>query len=358
MKVRIEGRAGLQHAVDDVHELAHGGDDGDVAGLAGGAQAQAYPSRTVEILVGSNPGGPADFLSRLYAKAANAKLGQPFVVENRPGASGVMAAESVAKAPADGYTLTVGGPAAMISPPYLMARVGYDPIRDFAPVAMLGAGAFVLAVHPSVPARSLQDLIALARSKPGSVAFGTGGVGAAAHLLGVGVRAGAGVAVLHVPYKGEGQAVNDLLGGQVQLMFTAPNVVLPHVRSGRLRALAVSSRDRMASAPEIPTAHEAGLTDFEYLGWIVAYAPAAVPRAVTDTLAAAWLKLRGQPAVRDRLETMGMVAPEQTAQPLGSGRYQSKGAFFSMIGEWEFDVRVSAGGQPEEIARFKVPVQQ
>ena len=290
---------------------------GLAASLAGGApapaSAQSYPARPVKIVVGSAPGGPADFLARLFGDTLGQALGQPFVVENRPGASGVMAAESVAKAPADGYTLTVGGPAAMISPPYLMARVGYDPIRDFAPVAMLGAGAFVLAVHPSVPARSLQDLIALARSKPGSVAFGTGGVGAAAHLITESFAAAAGVKLLHVPYKGEGQAVNDLLGGQLQLMFTAPNVVLPHVRSGRLRALAVSSRDRMASAPEIPTAHEAGLADFEYLGWIVAYAPAAVPRAVTDTLAAAWLKLRGQPAVRDRLETMGMVAPDRFA---------------------------------------------
>lgn len=279
--------------------------------LPGAARAQAYPNRPIRILVGTAPGGPSDFLARLLAERVTAALGQSVVVENRPGASGTIATEQVARSAADGYTLTVGGPAAMISPPYLMAKVGYDPMKDFVPIAMLGAGAFVLAVHPSVPATNVRELIALARARPGEITFGSGGNGASGHLLTESFASAAGIRLLHVPYKGEGPAVTDLVGGQLQMMFSAPSALMPHVRSGKLRGLAVTTRERVASYAELPSVHESGVPDFEYLGWIIAFAPAGTPREVIDLLASTWRRAREQPEVRERLEKLGMLGPEK-----------------------------------------------
>ena len=242
-------------------------------------------------------------------------LGQPVVVENKPGASGTFAAEAVARAAPDGYTLLVSGPAAVVNAPYVIARLNYEPARDLMPIAVIGAGAFVLAVNAALPVRSVQELAAYARSKPGALNYGSGGNGSSGHLAGEFYSQTAGVQITHVPYKGDGPAINDLLGGQIQLMFTAPNVAVPHAKSGRLRILAVTSRERLAALPEVPTMIEAGLKDFEYLGWIVAFAPAGTPRPVVDTLQAAWARARQQPAVRGKLEELGMQAPERLAAP-------------------------------------------
>jgi tripartite-type tricarboxylate transporter receptor subunit TctC len=275
------------------------------------AQAPAYPARSVKLVVGASPGGPSDFLARVMADAISPALKQSFVVDNKPGASGMPAAENVVKSAADGHTLLVSGPASIAVMPHLFSKITYAPLVDLTPITMLGAGAFVLVVHPSVSARNVQELIALAKAKPDGLAYGSGGNGSSGHLCTELFSQQVGAKMIHVPYKGDGQAMNDLLAGQVQVMFTAPNVAMAHVKAGRLRLLAVTTRDRVASLPETPTVHEAGVRDFEYLGWIIVFAPAGTPQPVIDTLAAAWQGAKGSAAVRGKLEELAMSAPER-----------------------------------------------
>lgn len=279
--------------------------------MAAPARAASYPQRPVKLLVGSPPGGPSDFLARLYADTMGAQLGGTLVVDNKPGASGTLAADAAAKSPADGHTLLVTGPASITSAPHLF-KVNYDAMADFVPLNMLGAGAFVLAVHPSVPAKNVAELIALARAKPATLAFGSGGSGSSGHLCAESFCQATGVKMFHVPYKGDGPALNDLLAGQIQVMFTAPNVAMPHVKAGKLRLLAVTTRERVPSMPDTPAVAET-VKDFEYLGWIIVFAPAATPRPVTDALVAAWGKGRTTPNVRNRLEELAMAAPDRLA---------------------------------------------
>ncbi|HSV82623.1 MAG TPA: tripartite tricarboxylate transporter substrate binding protein [Ramlibacter sp.] len=285
--------------------------------LAPSAGAAGYPTRPVKLLVGAVPGGPSDFLARVFADTVGPVLGQSFVVENKAGASGTLAADAAVKSPADGHTLLVTGPAAISVAPHLFPKLNYDPAADLVPISMLGAGAFVLAVHPSLPVKNVQELIAHARARPGTISFGSGGNGSSGHLCTELFSQMAGVKMLHVPYKGDGQALNDLLAGQIQLMFTAPNVAMQQVKAGKLRLLAVTTRERVASI-DAPTVHESGLRDFEYLGWIVTFAPKDTPKPVLETLVAAWNKVRNTPAVKAKLEDLAMVAPERlvTGEPL------------------------------------------
>lgn len=285
------------------------------------AFAQAFPSKPVRVLVGAAPGGPADFMGRAFSDAASPALGQPFVVDNKPGATGTIAAGMAAKAPADGHTLLIGAPGAMVVAPHLIAKLDYDADKDFTPITMLGAGAFVLVVHPSVPANNLAELIAHAKAKHGALNYGSGGNGSSGQLCSESFATRAGVDLTHVPYKGDGPAVNDLLAGQIQLMFTAPNVAMPHIKSGRLKAIAVTSHERMGALPEVPSVHEA-LPDFEYLGWIVLFAPAATPAPVVDALAAFWAQARNQSAIKSKLEGLGMYPP---------ARYASREAVVGML---------------------------
>lgn len=285
------------------------------------AFAQAFPNKPVRVLVGAAPGGPADFMGRAFSDAASPALGQPFVVDNKPGATGTIAAGMAAKAPADGHTLLIGAPGAIVVAPHLIAKLDYDADKDFTPITMLGAGAFVLVVHPSVPANNLAELIAHAKAKPGALNYGSGGNGSSGQLCSESFATRAGVDLTHVPYKGDGPAVNDLLAGQIQLMFTAPNVAMPHIKSGRLKAIAVTSHERMGALPEVPSVHEA-LPDFEYLGWIVLFAPAATPAPVVDALAAFWAQARNQPAIKSKLEGLGMYPP---------ARYASREAVVGML---------------------------
>ena len=285
------------------------------------AFAQAFPNKPVRVLVGAAPGGPADFMGRAFSDAASPALGQPFVVDNKPGATGTIAAGMAAKAPADGHTLLIGAPGAIVVAPHLIAKLDYDADKDFTPITMLGAGAFVLVVHPSVPANNLAELIAHAKAKPGALNYGSGGNGSSGQLCSESFATRAGVDLTHVPYKGDGPAVNDLLAGQIQLMFTAPNVAMPHIKSGRLKAIAVTSHERMGALPEVPSVHEA-LPDFEYLGWIVLFAPAATPAPVVDALATFWAQARNQPAIKSKLEGLGMYPP---------ARYASREAVVGML---------------------------
>lgn len=279
------------------------------------ARAQAFPSKPVRLVVGAPPGGPSDFLARLMAEASTPHFGQSIVVENRAGASGTLATEAVARGAADGHTVLVGGPGSMVVAPYIFPKLGYDPVKDFAPVSVLGAGAFVLAVPASLPARNVQELIALAKAKPRTLMYGSGGNGSSGHLCTESLALATGTRMVHVPYKGDGQAMNDMLGGQIHFMLTAPNVAIPHAKAGRLRILAVSSKDRLAALPDVPTLHESGVPDFEYLGWIITFVPAGTPKPAIEALQAAWNKARVQPNVRGKLDDLGMSAPERLANP-------------------------------------------
>ena len=272
----------------------------------------SYPSRTVKMVVGSPPGGPSDFMARIFGDALGPALGQSFVVENKPGASGMPAADSVVKSTPDGHTLLMSGPASIAVVPHLFPKITYDPMTELTPVAMLGAGAFVLVVHPSVNVRNVQELIALAKAKPDGLTYGSGGNGSSGHLCTELFCSLTGTRMTHIPYKGDGQAANDLLAGQIDVMFTAPNVAMANVKAGRLKLLAVTTRERVSSMPDVPAVHET-LKDFEYLGWILAFAPAATPRPVIDKLTGAWNKARTTPAIQNKLEELAMRAPERFA---------------------------------------------
>lgn len=283
-----------------------------LAALHPAAWTAGYPARAVKLVVGAPAGGPGDFLARLYGRTMAAALGQPFVVENKPGASGTLAAEMVARAPADGHTLLVSGPAPISAAPHLL-KPSYDPSTDLLPVSMLGSGAFVLAVHPAVRASNVRELADLARAQPGRLSYGSGGNASSSHLCTELFSSALQVRMNHVPYKGEGQAVSDLLSGQIQLMFTAPNVALRHARAGTLRLLACTSGERMRSLPQLPTVAESGVPGFEYLAWQAVFAPANTPRAHVETLAAAWNRVRTVPGVQGPLDELGMASPDRLA---------------------------------------------
>ncbi len=282
-------------------------------------QAQAYPSRPVKILVGAVPGGPSDFIARIFAEAVtNNGLGGSMVIENKPGASNMLATEAAAKAPADGYTLLSSGPGPIAVQPHLMTKLPYDPAA-LVPVAMPGAGAFVLVVHPSVPANNVKDLLALAKAKPGTLTYGSGGNGSSGHLCTELFTSMGGGKMTHIPYKGDGQAMGDLLGGQIQVMFTAPNVAMANVKAGKLKLLAVTTPTRVSSMADVPTVAESGLPGFEYLGWIIMFAPPGTPKPVVDALAGAWAKARRTPAVQSKLQELAMAAPESLATADSAG---------------------------------------
>lgn len=280
---------------------------------AGMAWAQTYPQKSVKLVVGSPPGGPSDFLARMLADAIGPGMGQSFIVENKPGASGMPAADQVVKSAPDGHQLLVSGPASIVVMPHMFSKITYDPMRDLVPVAMLGAGAFVLVVHPSVKANNVKELIALAKANPKQLTYGSGGNGSSGHLCTEYFNGLSGIEMTHIPYKGDGQAVIDLLAGQIQVMFTAPNVAMAHVKSGKLRLLAVTTKERVNSMPDVATVHEIGVKDFEYLGWIIVFVPAATPPSVIEQLSAAWLKVKNTPAIANKLNELAMAAPERFA---------------------------------------------
>ncbi|MCJ0764005.1 Bug family tripartite tricarboxylate transporter substrate binding protein [Variovorax terrae] len=277
-------------------------------GPAAWAQAADYPSKPVKVVVGVNAGGAADYFARIFAQKMTQATGQSFFVDNRPGAGGTLAADYVAKSAADGYTLLITAPTVMIVAPYLYKQLNFVPERDFAPIALLAGGPVVLVVNAQVPARSVAELIALAKQKPGELSFGSGGQGTNSHLSGELFASMTGTRLTHVPYKGDGQALTDLLGGQVQMMFTGYNLVEPHVKSGKLRLLGVTGDTRLAPLPDVPTVAEAGVKGFHSTGWIGLYAPRHAPAQAIQRLNAEWQKARRQPDVHAKFEAMGMGA--------------------------------------------------
>ncbi|HVL35510.1 MAG TPA: tripartite tricarboxylate transporter substrate binding protein [Burkholderiales bacterium] len=277
-----------------------------VALLAGTAQAlaQAYPARPVRVIVAFAPGTTSDIIGRLFAERLGQAMGQPFVVENRTGAGGTIGAEAVAKAPPDGYTLLVSTAALPVSA-HVYPNLKYDTAKDFASITVISHSPLLLAANLDFPPRTVQELIRYARANPGKVNFGSAGVGTSHHLTGEKLKLDTGIDMQHVPYKGSGPAHIDLMGGQIQIMFDNIVALMPHVKAGKVRALAVSSAKRHALLPDVPSLQEAGVKDFETVAWFGLVAPAATPRDIVQRLNAETVKVLGQPDVRKRLVDAG-----------------------------------------------------
>lgn len=248
------------------------------------AQPTPYPSKPVRLIVPAAPGGGADFLARILGAHLQQQTGQGFLVDNRGGASGTIAAEITAKAPADGYTVLMGQSTSIAIAPHMYSRLGYDTLRDLKPVTLVAEVPNILVVNPSVPASTVKELIALALARPDYLNFGSAGNGAPSHLAAEMFKSAAGINMVHVPYKGAGPAVKDLLAGQIQVMFAPIVAVLPQVKAGALRAIAVTSSKRSAAAPEVPTMIESGLPSLSIVSWFGLFVPTATPPAVVDKL--------------------------------------------------------------------------
>ena len=252
--------------------------------LPAGAQEVPWPARPVHILVPGGAGGVTDIRARWLAERLAPLIGQSVIVENKPGAGGNLGMEMGARSAPDGYTLTIIHQGVMTVNPHLYSRPGYDPLADFAPITYLGVGPLLLAVHPQVPATTVAELVQLARAKPGQLSFGSPGIGTPPYLAGELFKRTAGIDTVHVPYKGGGQAVSDLLAGHISYTIEGLTVQLPQVKAGRLRALAVTGPKRVASLPDVPTMAEAGLPGAEFQGWVGIAVPAATPKTIVARL--------------------------------------------------------------------------
>jgi tripartite-type tricarboxylate transporter receptor subunit TctC len=272
--------------------------------MAGVVSAQSYPARQVRIVVPFPPGGTSDILARTIGARLSEPLGQPVVVENRPGAGGNIAADHVAKSAPDGYTLIMGTSSLAISQS-LYKKLTYNLVQDFAPITQAVNYTNLLVVHPSAGVSNVAELLALAKAKPGALSYGTAGNGTPPHMTGELFKAYTGANILHIPYKGGAPAIVDLVAGQIPMMFDNVPPLLPHVRSGRIKPLAVTSLARIAVLPEVPTLHELGLKDFDAVGWNGLLAPAGTPREIISRLNAEVLRVLRTPEVRDQLTAQG-----------------------------------------------------
>ena len=275
------------------------------------AQGEGFPSRPVHLLLPFSPGGTTDIMARTMSAKFQQETGQPLVIDYKPGAGGMIATEMVARAPADGYTLLLGSSAQLALNPSLYATVRYDPVKDFAPVALLGATPNVLLAHPSLPVASLKDLIALAKSQGGRINFASPGAGSTAHLAAELLKMQAGIDLVHVPYRGAGPAVMDALGGQVQLIFVAIPSIVNHAKQGRLRAIAVSGSHRSEALPDVPTIAET-LPGFEASAWYGIVAPAGTPAAALGRLNALFKKITEAADLRAAWALQGIDPLEAT----------------------------------------------
>ena len=284
------------------------------ASALGGAWAQsAYPVKAVRLISPFPPGAVVDTLCRTLAAPLGDLLGQPVVVENRAGAGGNIGMELVARAPPDGYTIGMGGIGTHGINPSVYARMPFDPVRDFAPISFVASNINVLVVHPSLPAHDVQQLIAYGKSNPGKLAYGSAGTGTSQHLAGELFKQMTGVDMTHVPYKGAGPAVSDLIAGQIPLMFADISAALGHIRAGKLRALGVTTRVRTPLL-DVPTVIEQGVADFDVNAWFGLFAPAATPREIVMRLNAEAVKALRLPATRERLQSLGLDPAPSTPE--------------------------------------------
>ena len=277
-----------------------------LAAAAGMAQAQTYPSKPVRMVVGFPPGGGTDILARILAQKLSEAWGQQVVVENRPGASATIAAAVVAKAAPDGYTLSMGQLTPNAIAPALMADLPYDAARDFAPVILVGTSPNVLVVNPSLPAKNLAELVALAKSRPGKVTYASSGQGSLQHIAAELFSGVAGLQVVHVPYKGSSQAIVDMLSGQVDMNFDSMPAALQHVKAGKLRALAVTSSKRASGLPDVPTVAESGYADYDLNTWWGLFVPAGTPVAVIAKIHRDTLAILQNADVRERFAAVSV----------------------------------------------------
>lgn len=280
----------------------------------GVAHAQPYPSKPVRIVVGFPIGGPADVSARIVAQYLGERLGRPVVVDNRPGATGTIAAGQVALAAPDGYTALMATQSTNATVPYMYSKITYDTLKDFAAVTQVGHSPLLMAVHPSLPVKSVKELIVLARARPGQISFGTGGVGSTPHMSMELFKAMARVDILPVHYKGESPAIIEAMGGHVQMLATSIAVLLPHVRAGKLRGLAVSTAKRATTAPEIPTIAESGLKGFETTSWQGIVVPAATPGDIVRKLNLETVQALSQPGARDQFLKLGVEVVADTPE--------------------------------------------
>jgi tripartite-type tricarboxylate transporter receptor subunit TctC len=288
----------------------------------GAAVAQPYPSKGVRIVVAYPPGGATDIVTRLLAEHLARATGQPFVVENRPGAGGLIGSDAVAKAAPDGYTLLMGVVSSHAIAPSAYKNMPYDPVADFTPISLAAGTSFFITVHPSVPAQTLAELVQHARARPGALNFGSSGKGTTPHLAGELFNSMARVNIQHVPYRGSAPMLTDLLSGQIQVAFD--NTVVAHVRAGRLRALATTGPRRVTALPDVPTAAEAGLAGYEVVTWMGMMGPRGLPAAVSARIAGEMARIMVLPEVVERLATLGFQpmtsSPAQFAEYLSAER--------------------------------------
>ena len=285
--------------------------------LAHGAAAQAtYPTRTITMVVGFAPGGGTDTVARIVAQKVGASVGHSVVVENKPGAGGNVATGDVARSAPDGYTILLGSVGSLAVAPHLIAKLPYDPLRDLAPITMAVEFANVLVVQPSVPAGTVAKFVKLAKDKPGTITYGSSGIGGAGHLAGELLKLMAGADIVHVPYKGGGPAMQGMLGGQVSAIFATPVTAGPHIKAGKVRAIATTGATRAAYLPDVPTIAESGYPGYEATNWYAFLAPAGTPKPVLERLQRELVQALKAPDVRESLDKQGIEAKPGTPEEL------------------------------------------
>lgn len=273
--------------------------------LCATAFAQNYPSRAVRVIVPWTPGGTADLMARIASQKLGESLGQQFVVDNRPGAGGLIGTEQAAKAAPDGHTLLLATTAPNSVAPSLYAKIPFDPVKDFAPISLMATTCYVLSVHPSMPVSNAKQLVVLAKARPGQLTFSSPGSGTPNHLSGEMFKMLTGIDMQHVPYKGSAQAIGDVIGGQIALTFENIVVASPYAKSGRVKALGVTSVDRSAALPTVPTIAESGFPGFEAVGWFGVVAPAATTKEVVAKLNSEMVRILGLPDIKERINSLG-----------------------------------------------------
>jgi tripartite-type tricarboxylate transporter receptor subunit TctC len=301
--------------------------------ITGAAFAQTWPAKPIKIVVPYPPGGTSDILARAVGQKLNEQYGQPVLVENKPGATGNIGADFVAKSPPDGYTLLLADIGSLAIAPSIVATLPFDPVKDFAPVVMVAYSPHILAAHPSVPAKDVRELVALLKAKPDSLNFAISGVGGANHLAGIEFAQRAGIKWTYVPYKGGAQAITDVMAGHAQVLFNGMLATYPAVKDGKLKAIAISSAKRFPAAPDLPTVAEGGLPGFETGSWQGIVAPAGTPPEVVNKLHASVMAILATPEMKDRLDKAGAEVRAMTPQQFGAFIRDEKARWAKVVKE-------------------------
>jgi tripartite-type tricarboxylate transporter receptor subunit TctC len=295
--------------------------------------AQQWPAKPIRIIVPYPPGGTSDILARALGPGITAALGQPVVVENKPGATGNVGADFVAKSPADGYTLLLADIGSLAISPSVFTTLPFDPVKDFAPVVMVAYSPHILAAHPSVPAKNVKELIAYAKANPDKLNFAVSGIGGANHLAGIDFAQRTGIKWTYIPYKGGSQAITDVMGGQAQVLFNGMLATYPAVKDGKLKAIAISSAKRFSAAPDLPTVAESGVAGFETGSWQGIVAPAGTPPEIVNKLHATVTHILATPDMKDRLDKAGAETRPQSPQQFGAFIASEKARWAKVVRE-------------------------